>query len=499
MTALAAQSQNAVSYENTRLADYTYDDSIERGGVDIPFTMLALLLLTIGVVMVLSSSYARAYYDLEGVTGGNATYYFVRQALFALCGVGVMFVCSRLPMGFYRRMSGFVMAGAVGLLVVVLVLGAVGGGARRWINLGFTTFQPSELAKIGVILYFSVLICRTKEKMRTFRYGILPFAAILGAVCVLLALEPHWSAIIIIVALGLVMLFVGGVRLGWFIGGGLGVGSLLAIAYAAFPYVRDRISAWLDPFADASDSGWQVIQSLYSIGSGGLLGLGLGNSRQKYLYLPEEHNDYIFSIVCEELGFIGAMLILALFALLIIRGYWLALHARDKYSCLVGVGITTLLALQVILNVPSAPTAFPARAYLCRCSAMEARRCCCRWRRSASSCPFRGTYRRNNNNRKRSYEHTVYLRRDRRTYQSRPGRGGPHPGAVSRCGDPFRRGRGPHGDGAGAPGGLQAGDHKHRGLPAQPEAEDASQERQNALAHDRDLRQNQAYPAGIQT
>ena len=357
---MAVRNQSAVSYENTRLADYTVDDSIERGTVDIPFTMLALLLLTIGVVMVLSSSYARAYYDLEGVTGGNATYYFVRQALFALCGVGVMFVCSRLPMGFYRRISGFLMVAAIILLVVVLVLGAVGGGARRWINLGFTTFQPSELAKIGVILYFALLICRTKEKMKTFRYGILPFVAILGVICVLLALEPHWSAIIIIVAIGLVMLFVGGVQLGWFIGGALGVSSLLGIAYASFPYVRDRIHAWLDPFADASDSGWQVIQSLYSIGSGGLMGLGLGNSRQKYLYLPEEHNDYIFSIVCEELGFIGAVLILALFALLVIRGYWLAMHARDKYSCLVGVGITTLLALQVILNVAVCTNSMPS-------------------------------------------------------------------------------------------------------------------------------------------
>ncbi len=351
--------RNAVSYENTRLADYTVDDTIDRGGVDIPFTMLTLLLLTIGVVMVLSSSYARAYYDVEGVTRGNATYYFVRQALFALCGVGVMFVCSRLPMGFYRKISPVLLLVSIGLLLVVLVLGAVGGGARRWINLGFTTFQPSELAKIGVILYFSLQICREKEKIRTFG-GLIPFVLVLGVVCVLLALEPHWSAIMIIVAIGLVMLFVGGVRLGWFIGGGLGVAALLGIAYAAFPYVRSRLSAWQDPFADAAGEGWQVVQSLYSIGSGGLLGLGLGNSRQKFLYLPEEHNDYIFSIVCEELGFIGAVLILALFALLIIRGYWLAMHARDKYSCLVCVGVTTLLALQVIMNVAVCTNSLPS-------------------------------------------------------------------------------------------------------------------------------------------
>ena len=348
-----------ISYENTRLADYTTDDTIERGGVDIPMTMITLLLLTIGVVMVLSSSYARAYYDVEDMTGGNATYYFVRQALFALCGVGVMFVCSRLPMGLYRRTSPVILVVSVGLLLVVLVLGAVGGGARRWINLGFTTFQPSEVAKIGVILYFALQICREKEKIRTLG-GLIPFVVVLGIVCILLALEPHWSAIMIIVAIGLVMLFVGGVNLALFIGGGLGVGALLGIAYAAFPYVRDRLAAWRDPFADAAGDGWQVVQSLYSIGSGGLLGLGLGNSRQKYLYLPEEHNDYIFSIVCEELGFIGAILILALFALLVIRGYWLAMHARDKYSCLVCVGITTLLALQVIMNVAVCTNTMPS-------------------------------------------------------------------------------------------------------------------------------------------
>ena len=353
------EQRNRVSYENTRLADYTSDDTIERGSVDIPFTMLSLLLLTIGVVMVLSSSYARAYYDIEGQTDGNATYYFVRQALFALCGVGVMFVCSRLPMGLYRGVSFILFLVSIGLLVLVVMIGAVGGGARRWIDLGFTTFQPSELTKIGVVLYFSLLITQQKEKMRTIR-GLLPFAAWLILIFALLAAEPHVSAIVIIAALGIVLIFVGGARLSLFIGGLIGAGVLGGAAYAFLPYVRDRISAWLDPFSDMADTGWQVVQSLYSIGSGGLLGLGLGNSRQKYLYLPEEHNDYIFSIVCEELGYIGAVLVLALFALLVIRGYWLAMHARDRYSCLVCVGITTLFALQVILNVAVCTNSIPS-------------------------------------------------------------------------------------------------------------------------------------------
>ncbi len=350
---------NSIRYENTRLADYTEDNSIDRGSVDIPFAMLALLLLAIGVVMVLSSSYARAYYDVEGITRHNATYYFVRQALFALCGVGVMLVCSRLPMGFYRRVSFIVFIVSIVLLVLVAFIGAVGGGAKRWIDLGFTTVQPSEVTKIGVVLYFSLLICQKKEDIRTLR-GLVPFVGWLGLVAVLLAMEPHWSALAIIGALGLVLLFVGGAELKLFIYGLLGAGGAAGLAYALFPYVRQRLTAWTDPFADLTGSGWQVAQSLYSIGSGGLLGLGLGNSRQKYLYLPEEHNDYIFSIVCEELGFIGAVLILALFALLILRGYWLAMHARDRYSCLVCVGITTLFALQVILNVAVCTNTIPS-------------------------------------------------------------------------------------------------------------------------------------------
>jgi cell division protein FtsW len=347
---MAEKKQGIVTYEATRLADYTDDESIERGKVDVPLTMLTLLLLTIGVIMVLSASYARAYYDTS-ITGGNATYYFVRQALFAVGGVAVMFICSRFPMGFYRRASGTVLLLAIGLLVLVLLVGTRTNGAKRWIDLGFTTFQPSEVAKVGVIMYFSVMVCRRKEKMATFRHGILPFVGVLAVVCGLLAMEPHWSAIMIVIAVGLVVMFVGGVQLRWFIGGAAVVSALLGFAYLCFGYVRDRISAWLDPFADAADTGYQVVQSLYAIGSGGALGLGLGNSRQKYLYLPEEHNDYIFSVVCEELGYVGAILILALFALLVIRGYWIAMHARDKYSLLVGVGITTLFALQVILNV----------------------------------------------------------------------------------------------------------------------------------------------------
>ncbi|NLW65870.1 MAG: putative lipid II flippase FtsW [Clostridiales bacterium] len=319
--------------------------------MDIPFLVVTLLLLGIGVIMVLSASYASAYYDLNNETGGSATYYFTRQLIFAVMGVAVMYVCSRLPVSFYRRFSFFVLFIAIALLLAVLVIGTRVNGAKRWINLGFTTLQPSEIAKVAVILSFSVLICKYRNYMGTIKYGIMPFAIILAVIVGLLVLEPHLSASIIILLLGAIMLFAGGARMFWFLAGGIGIAGIFIVLINTMEYSSERITAWLHPFEDMSDTGYQIVQSLYAVGSGGLYGLGLGNSRQKYLYLPEEHNDFIFSIICEELGFIGALLILTLFALLIIRGYWIALHSRDRYSFLVCTGVTSLLAIQVILNV----------------------------------------------------------------------------------------------------------------------------------------------------
>lgn len=335
-----------MEYENTKLDDYRSDSLISRGAMDVPFALLTLLLLTIGVVMVLSASFARAYYNSD-----SGTYYFSRQLLFAVAGTAAMYAASRFPIGFYRQFSYMVMLAALGFLLLVLVAGKSVNGARRWFEIGGVTFQPSEIAKIGVILVEANMICRYKGKMKTFRYGVLPFGILAAIVVGLLVLEPHLSASVIIIAITAIMMFVGGTRLRWFALGAAAVGVAGFVAISVLDYSGDRITAWLDPFADTSDTGYQIVQSLYAIGSGGLSGLGLGQSRQKYLYLPEEHNDFIFAVVCEELGFIGAALILLLFALLIVRGYWLALHCRDRYSFFVCVGIVSHLAIQVILNV----------------------------------------------------------------------------------------------------------------------------------------------------
>ncbi|MGN1002993.1 MAG: putative lipid II flippase FtsW [Oscillospiraceae bacterium] len=336
-----------MDYPESRLADYTDDAKIGRGAVDVPFLLITLLLLTIGVIMVLSASFARAYYDPDK----GASYYFNRQLFFAVSGVAIMIVASRFPIGFYRRFSGVIYVFSLVMLLLVLVGGTKANGARRWFTIGGITFQPSEIAKIAVVLFEAQVLCRFKNKMNTFKYGVLPYALIGGLIVALLVLEPHFSASIIIIAITAIMMFAGGTQLRWFgIVGGL-VLVLGVVVLTATDYTSDRITAWRDPFADTSDTGYQIVQSLYAIGSGGLTGLGLGESRQKNLYLPEEHNDFIFAVVCEELGFIGAALILLLFALLICRGYWLAMHCRDRYSFLVCTGITSLLAIQVIFNV----------------------------------------------------------------------------------------------------------------------------------------------------
>ncbi len=339
-------------YDSVRLADFSANTERERpGSMDGSFLLLVLLLLTGGVMMVLSSSFPRAYYDPGHVTGGNAAYYFVRQLIFALLGVAAMLLCSRLPMAFYRRFALPFLLLTLALLALVPLIGVKANGSRRWLGVGGLTLQPSELAKLAVILFFAVLICRYRERMHSFRQGILPFLGLLGLIVGLLILEPHFSASIIILAIGGVMMFLGGVGLGWFLLALGGAGGALAVLLTFFPYASSRIVTWRDPFSSSSDEGYQIVQSLYTIGSGGLSGLGLGGSRQKYLYLPEEHNDFIFSVLCEELGFIGAATVLLLFALLILRGYWIALHCRRRFDFLVCAGITTLLAIQVFLNV----------------------------------------------------------------------------------------------------------------------------------------------------
>ena len=319
----------------------------DRGMLDLPFLILTLLLVTIGVIMMFSASYARAYAD-----EGNSAFYFWKQLRFALIGIAGMYAASRFNYQLWRPFSLFLAAGCFVLLLLTPIIGFKEGGATRWIAVpGLGSFQPSEVAKLAVVLLFANMISNFREKMNSFRYGVLPFAGVLAVTAGLLALEPHLSATLIISATGAVMMFLGGTPKKWFLIG-FGVALVGAALYLAiFPYAAARLESWRDPFSDPSDSGLQLVQSLYAIGSGGLMGLGFGKSRQKYLYLPEEHNDYIFAIVCEELGFIGAVVIILLFVLLIVRGFLIAQRARDRFGTLVAAGLSTLLALQVFFNI----------------------------------------------------------------------------------------------------------------------------------------------------
>ena len=269
-----------------------------RGQMDLPFLILTLLLTAIGLIMLFSASFPRAYYDT-----GDGTYYFKRQALFAVIGLAGMFVVGKINYQRWRGASRMLVGLALFLLILVIIphnpLAITSNNATRWLGIkGVFQFQPSEIAKLAVIVYFSDTISKKREKMLTWRQGILPYVALLAVIGVLMMLEPHLSGTVLIFATGAVL-----------------------------------------------------AQSLITIGSGGLLGVGLGRGRQKFLYLPEQYNDFIFSVICEELGLIGACVIMLIFSMLILRGFWIALHARDRFGALLVVGVMTHLALQTFLNI----------------------------------------------------------------------------------------------------------------------------------------------------
>ena len=325
-----------------------------RGPLDVPFLLLTLLLTGVGLIMLFSASFPMAYYE-----GVGAAYYLIRQGVFAVAGIFAMLVIGRINYERYRVVGKYVVGAAILLLVLVLIpgVGITRNNATRWLGFGeLFTFQPSEIAKVGVILFFADSISKKKDKMRSFKDGIVPYAVLLLLIAFLMYKEPHLSGMVLILGIGAVMLFVGGIDLIW-VGAGIGVAFMGVFAYLKgwISYNSSRIAIWLNPLTDDEElmrgAGYQIRQSLLAIGSGGLLGVGLGKSRQKFMYLPERHNDFIFAIICEELGLIGATLIMALFALLILRGYWIALHARDRFGALLAVGVTTQVALQTFLNI----------------------------------------------------------------------------------------------------------------------------------------------------
>ena len=317
-------------------------------GVDIAFLVLTLLLLVVGLTMLYSASYAQSEYD----TGYEiSTRYLQKQAVCALLGLAAMYFLSRIPPDFWYRMAWPIYGVSIVLLLSVLLFGQEVNGARRWINIAGIQFQPSEVAKFAMICLFARLTRQFGPDAKQFRFGVLGFGAALMGILLPLALEKHLSAIMLMGMVAVVMMFVAGTNMKWLLAGA-GAAAVFVVIYITFMgYAGDRVTAWLHPEQDPADTGYQILQSLYAIGSGGLFGLGFGKSKQKYLYLPFQYNDYIFAVICEELGLVGAILIIALFSALILRGYWIALHARDRFGSLLVVGVTTLIAMQTFLNI----------------------------------------------------------------------------------------------------------------------------------------------------
>jgi len=347
---------------------YAKENRPARGdSVDIPFLVLLLVLLTVGLAMLYSASYAQSQYD----TGYEiSTRYLQKQAVCAAIGLVAMAVLSRVPAQVWYRFAWPLYGISIVLLLSVLVAGESVNGARRWINIAGLQFQPSEIAKFTMIVLFARLTRGFGVEAKEFRYGVLGFGSALLGILVPLALEKHLSAIMLMGMVAVVMMFVAGTSPKWLLAGAGAAAVFVVVYISLMGYAGDRVTAWLHPEQDPSDTGYQILQSLYAIGSGGLFGLGLGKSRQKYLYLPFQYNDYIFAIICEELGLVGAALIIALFAALILRGYWIALHGVSRFHTVLAAGITTLIAVQTILNLgvvtnllPSTGIALPFFSY----------------------------------------------------------------------------------------------------------------------------------------
>ncbi len=381
------------------------------GSIDIWFLIIILVLLCIGLVMLFSASYPYAL-----TMYGDSTYFIKRQAIFAVVGVFAMFFFSRIKVDLWKKLFWILSGVTLLLLLIVFILPQYKAGFYRWINLGFMTFQPSEIAKFTVIVAGAYFYSKYYKKMSSSKPSKLPIAdavnkkvgfglvkeswvptwlyvAFFGICAVLVYLENHLSGFVLIFCIGVVMMYLGGVRKGWFIAG---VSAVLAVVlvvcvpiymeikaedeakaaaeaagveYVAEEdddssgilkgYMKERIVGWLDKDYDPTGTRWQTNQALYAIGSGGLFGKGLGNSTQKYMYVSEPQNDMIFSIVCEELGFVGAAIVIIFFVLLVYRGVVIGLNAKSRFATLLSMGLVFQVGLQVLLNIAVATDSIP--------------------------------------------------------------------------------------------------------------------------------------------
>lgn len=330
---------------------------LTKGSVDYIIWITVMILVAFGLVMVLSASAPSAFAKTE-----DSYSYIKRQAISAVLGLIAMMACSKVDYHLFRKLKWMIYIAFMVLLVLVGIMGIGAKGATRWIVIAGFNFQPSEFAKIGFILFFASLLSDVKEhgKIKDYRYGfIYPMIFLAPIAGVILILQNHFSATFIIAVITIIQMFIAGTKISHFLvtgllGGVALIGGLMVKnggSTLGTDFRSSRIQTWLDPFSDPTGDGWQIIQSLYAIGSGGLFGVGLGNSKQKYLYLPEPHNDFIFSVLAEELGFVGCVVVILLFTVFVWRGVVIAMKAKDNFGCLIAIGIVAMLGLQAMINI----------------------------------------------------------------------------------------------------------------------------------------------------
>ena len=331
--------------------------SFLKNPIDFTLLITILLLLSIGLIMVLSASSPSAL----STTDSSYTYFY-KQAIFAVAGLFMMWVISNIDYRFYQKYYKLAYIIAFLSLLAVLFIGKTINGAKRWIYLTETlSFQPSEFVKLLMIIFYAGILVKNRDELNKYGKGFLKHIIMLAPIILLLILQPHFSASIVIIGIVSIMMIIAGCKFWHFLSTGavIGIPGIIVLILTS-AYRLERVVTFLDPWKDATDSGWQVIQSLYAIGSGGLFGAGLGESKQKYLYIPEPHNDFIFSILGEELGFIGCAIVIILFAIFIWRGILIAMKSPDMFGSLIAIGITIQVAIQVIINIAVVTSSMPA-------------------------------------------------------------------------------------------------------------------------------------------
>ena len=331
--------------------------SFLKNPIDFTLLITILLLLSIGLIMVLSASSPSALSE-----SGNSYSYFYKQAIFAVAGLCMMWVISKIDYRFYQKYAKLAYIISFLLLLAVPFIGTTVNGAKRWIYITDTlSFQPSEIVKLLMIIFYATILVKNRDELNKYGKGFIKHLMILAPIIVLLLIQPHFSASIVIIGIVAIMMIIAGCKFWHFLvtGAVVGVPGIVALILLE-PYRLERVTTFLNPWSDATGSGWQIIQSLYAIGSGGLFGVGLGESKQKYLYIPEPHNDFIFSILSEELGFIGCAIVIILFGIFIWRGILIAMKSPDMFGSLMAIGITAQIAIQVIINIAVVTSSMPA-------------------------------------------------------------------------------------------------------------------------------------------